>query len=227
MLQEGIELRWAKRFAHAETVFRDVASRAEAVGENDCLADALGWLAVVVELADSNDAAAPAVLELRERALSIDIATHGDRHPRVAESLRGVGSSFAAIGRTDDAIETLTRAAEIFRASGTRSLSAEDALARLVILLGATDARTQRVEFARELVSVCEGLASPTRLTMAHLSLGQALVVAGEPEEALEHFARVLSLAAERISEGHALRLVAEVEEWSARARAMAGEGHP
>jgi len=224
LLEEGVSLRWAHRHAEAEAVFAEVARQAEAAGEHDCLADALGWLAIVRSLGSTSQDVLPEVLALQERAVAVDVASHGEEHPRVAEGLRSIGGTLAAMGRTDEAIQQLTRAADIFRASDIRSVSAEDTLSRLVSLLGARGAYSSAVDFGRELISVCEHLQDPMRLTVAHFVLGQVLVEVGNPSEALEHFSRVLAVAAPRIAEGRAQRLVPEVEKWVARARAMTGD---
>jgi tetratricopeptide (TPR) repeat protein len=221
LLEEGVSLRWARRHAEAEAVFAEVVRQAEASGEHDCLADALGWLAIVRSLGSTSQEVLPEVLALQERALAIDVASHGEKHPRVAEGLRSIGGTLAAMGRTDEAIQQLSRAADLFRGSDIRSVSAEDTLARLVPLLGARGAYSSAVDVGRELLSICEALQDPMRLTMAHFVLGQALVEVGNPNEALEHFSRVLALAAPRIAEGRGQRLVPEVEKWIERARAM------
>lgn len=223
LLGEGIALRWKKSYADALATFSEVARQAEASGEDDCLADALGWQAVVMALAKPSNWGR--VLELQERALAIDIASHGELHPRVAEGLRSLGTSLEAIGQRNEAIEALSRAAELFRGAGIRSMSAEDTLARLVMLLSENGETVRCVDFARELVSVCEQLQQPGRSSLAHFLLGRALVVTGQPKEALEEFSLVLALAAPRISKGGARRLIEEVEEWMDRAHAMAMEG--
>lgn len=224
LLEEGVSLRWARRYAEAEEVFARAVRQAEIAGDHDNLADALGWLAVVRSLASTSPDVLPEVLILQERALEIDVATYGEKHSRVAEGLRNIGRTLATMGRTDDAIQRLIRAAEIFRTSEIPSISAEDTLAQLVSLFTARGAYSSAVDLGRELVSVCERLQDPMRLTMAHFMLGQALVEVGTPTEALEQFEHALSVAAPRIAGGRAQRLVPEVEKWIARARAMTNQ---
>lgn len=219
LLRQGEALRWQRRYAEAAAVFEDVARQAQAAGDEDTLADALAWLAIVLGLARASDEDRSDLLSLQEKALAIDIRNHGDSHPRVADGLRAVAATLGVMGRPSEAIECLRRAATILRAHGNRSLCMEDTLARLESLLHDQGAYRDAIDVARELIVVCEHLQDPMRLTVAHVALAQALVEAGDAHAAIPHFERVLELAAPRIAQGRATRLVAEVNEWLARAR--------
>ncbi len=219
LLRQGEALRWQRRYAEAAAVFEDVARQAQAAGEEDALADALAWLAIVLGLARASDEDRSDLLSLQEQALAIDLRNHGDSHPRVADGLRAMAATLEKMGRSSEAIERLSRAAAVLRAHGNPSFCMEDTLARLESLLHERGAYQDAIDVARELIVVCEHLQDPMRLTMAHFALAQALVEAGDAHGAIPHFERVLALAAPRIAQGRARRLVAEVNAWLERAR--------
>lgn len=219
LLRQGEELRWQRRYDEAAAVFAEVVRQAESSRQEDCLADALVWLSIVRSLATPSEDGLQEALQLQERALSLDAAKHGEAHPRVAETLRNIGRTLTSMGRQPEAIQRLTRAAEIFRATSTCSTSAEDTLAQLVGLLAEQADYTSSVETATELVALCTQLGDDMRLTMAHFHLGRALVMVGRGSDAIVELERVLQLAGPRIAKGNAQRLVSEVNDWLARAR--------
>lgn len=219
LMRQGEELRWQRRYDEAAAVFAEVVRQAESSRQEDRLADALVWLSIVRSLATPSEDGLQEALQLQERALSLDAAKHGEAHPRVAETLRNIGRTLTTMGRQHEAIERLTRAADIFRATSTGSTGAEDTLAQLVALLEEQADYTSSVEIATELVALCTQLGDDMRLTMAHFHLGRALVMVGRGSDAIPQLERVLELAGPRIAKGSAQRLVSEVNDWLVRAR--------
>jgi tetratricopeptide (TPR) repeat protein len=223
LLRRGEALRWQRRYAEASSTFAEAVARAEAEGNDALLADALVWQSIVLTLAQPSSEALSEALELQERAHALELAKYGPDHVRLADTLRVLGGTLASMGRRTEAIDSLQRSAEIFRRAKNQSLSAEDTLSRLASLLAEEGAHETCVDVANELVAVCEHLGDPMRLTVAHFLLGRCLVLAGRTEEAIGHLERVLDLAQPRIARGSARRLVEEVNEWLARARACQG----
>lgn len=220
LLRQAEALRWLRQYHEAGKLFAEVVREAETTRQADHLADALVWLSIVRPLASPSEDTLREALELQERALSVDVMEHGKEHLRVADTLRNIARTLTSMGRREDAVERLNRAAAIFRANSACSPSAEDTLAQLIALLLEAEDYAPAAEVGAGLVAVCEQLGDNMRLTMAHFQLGRALVMAGRMSDAVRHLERALELAAPRIAKGEAARLQSEVNEWLGRARA-------
>lgn len=218
-LNEGVALRWQGRFAEARYIFDETVRNAEAVGDDSVAADAIHWAAIVRSLVASGTDELEEVLAMQERATSLDIATYGEIHNRVAEGLRVVGGTLHSLGRFDAAIVALSRAAEICRILGEYTAGFEDILFKLKESLLGQDPSANVIDVARERVVVCEGLGDSMRLCYAHLELGRLLVERGNNDEALIHLERARKIAEPRISQGRAWRLAEDLEHWFSRAR--------
>jgi tetratricopeptide (TPR) repeat protein len=220
LMRQAVALRWERRFDDAAALFAEVVAEAETSHQVDCLADALVWLSIVRSLASPSEDTMREVLELQERALSVDLLEHGSEHLRVADTLRNIARTLTSLGRTAEAIERLTRAADIHRGAGSATTGEEDTLAQLVAILLDQGDYARGVKVATHLLAVCEQLNDTMRLTMAHFQLGRALVLVGRGSDAVPQLERALELAAPRIAKGEAQRLQSEVNDWLAQARA-------
>ena len=141
-------------------------------------------------------------LELSREALDTRMATHGESHPEIAESLNYVGTVLQNLGRFDEAEEVFRRALDMrIELYGREHLSVAESLNNLMVVLTASDGSiAERERLLLESLEIKRKLLGDDNLDVAQglNNLGVLVWQRGEPGD--------LTLAEERISEALAIR---------------------
>ncbi len=178
-------------YAEAERLFRAALDmRLRLFGEqSSVVADNLGHVGRLLYLQNDPRSA----YALYERAHAIDVAVHGEDHPKLAHRMIAMSSLLHHVGRIDEAQELVERAIELRRASGGDDhhevATAKSNLAHILRRRGELD---DAERLGREALATMERLqpGDSSGKSVVLASLGDTLAQAGRLDEAEQLLSR-------------------------------------
>jgi len=156
-------------------------------------ADTLSWLAHLHE-----DRAQPFKRkDLLERALGIYIQIHGEKHPKVAQSLHHLGNAWKDLGNLKKGIESLEKACALYRAIyGPEHQKVAICLNHLGDVYRYLGQAQKAIESYDQALKTFLHVLGPEHVEVALLlnNLGNAWNDLGQPKKAIENCSKALSI---------------------------------